>query len=93
MLKDILHTPCAQVLLPSLVALTSVFWIYFKILRIAKEKNLVDNPDARKLQTEPVPVMGGIAVFFGVVSAVLVGCILTDCMPLLPVLMAMVVLL
>ena len=93
MLKDILHTPCAQVLLPSLVALTSVFWIYFKILRIAKEKNLVGNPDARKLQTEPVPVMGGIAVFFGVVSAVLVGCILTDCMPLLPVLMAMVVLL
>lgn len=93
MLKDILHTPCAQVLLPSLVALTSVFWIYFKILRIAKEKNLVDNPDARKLQTEPVPVMGGIAVFFGVVSAVLVGCILTDCSPLLPVLMAMVVLL
>ena len=80
-------------MLPSLVALTSVFWIYFKILRIAKEKNLVDNPDARKLQTEPVPVMGGIAVFFGVVSAVLVGCILTDCMPLLPVLMAMVVLL
>ncbi|MBR4547794.1 MAG: undecaprenyl/decaprenyl-phosphate alpha-N-acetylglucosaminyl 1-phosphate transferase [Paludibacteraceae bacterium] len=62
-------------------------------MRIAKEKNLVDNPDARKLQTEPVPVMGGIAVFFGVVSAVLVGCILTDCMPLLPVLMAMVVLL
>ena len=93
MLNDILHTPCAQVLLPSLVALASVFWIYFKILRIAKEKNLVDNPDARKLQTEPVPVMGGIAVFFGVVSAVLVGCILMDCMPLLPVLMAMVVLL
>ena len=93
MLNEMLHTPCAQVLLPSIVALASVFWIYFRILKIAKEKHLVDNPDARKLQKEPVPVMGGIAVFFGLVSAVLVGCILTDCSPLLPVLMAMVVLL
>ena len=93
MLNEILHTPCAQVVLPSLVALATVNWIYFRILRIAKEKDLVDNPDARKLQNEPVPVMGGVAVFFGIVSGILVGCILTDCMPLLPVLLAMVVLL
>lgn len=93
MLNEILHTPIAQVLLPSIVALISVFWIYFRVLRIAKEKNLVDNPDARKLQKEPVPVMGGIAVFFGVVSAMLVGCIFVGCMPLMPVLLAMVVLL
>jgi len=29
-------------------------------------KNIVDNPDARKLQRVPVPVLGGIAVFFGI---------------------------
>ena len=33
-------------------------------------KNLVDNPDARKLQRNPVPVMGGIAVFFGIVIGI-----------------------
>jgi UDP-N-acetylmuramyl pentapeptide phosphotransferase/UDP-N-acetylglucosamine-1-phosphate transferase len=30
-------------------------------------KNIVDNPDARKLQKYPVPVLGGIAVFFGII--------------------------
>jgi len=45
-----------------------VTWLVFKpVLRIAKAKNLVDNPDARKLQKEPVPVIGGIAVFFGII--------------------------
>ena len=81
------------ILLPAIAALLAVNWSYFKILKIAKEKNLVDNPDARKLQKEPVPVMGGIAVFFGLVSGVLVGCILMDSVPLLPVVLAMVVLL
>ena len=93
MLNEMIHTPWAQVLLPAITALLAVNWSYFKILRIAKEKNLVDNPDARKLQKEPVPVMGGIAVFFGLVSGVLVGCILLDSVPLLPVVLAMVVLL
>jgi UDP-N-acetylmuramyl pentapeptide phosphotransferase/UDP-N-acetylglucosamine-1-phosphate transferase len=34
-------------------------------VRIAKRYNIVDNPDARKLQTEPVPVFGGVAVAVG----------------------------
>ena len=34
---------------------------------------MVDNPNARKLQKQPVPVMGGIAVFFGVLAGLLVG--------------------
>lgn len=55
------------------VAFIAVRWVYFKLLRIAIEKNLVDNPDARKLQKKPVPVMGGIAVFFGLVAGVLTG--------------------
>lgn len=42
-------------------------WIHPIIVRIAKLKNIVDNPDARKLQREPVPVLGGMAVFFGIV--------------------------
>lgn len=64
------------ILLSSLASLAAVWWIYFKILRIAKAKNLVDNPDARKLQRTPVPVMGGIAVFFGIVAGTLTGTVL-----------------
>ena len=92
-LHETLHTPLWQILLPTLVALVVVRWFYFKILKIAKDKNLVDNPDARKLQKEPVPVMGGIAVFFGVVSAALTGGALIADLPLLPALLAMVILL
>lgn len=51
------------------VSLISTWWIFKKILRIALDKNIVDNPDTRKLQRVPVPVLGGIAVFFGIVVA------------------------
>lgn len=52
-------------ILPCLLAWIAVLWVHPKILRLAKLKHLVDNPDARKLQKVPVPVLGGIAVFFG----------------------------
>lgn len=61
-------------------ALVAVNWVYFKILRIALSKNLVDNPEARKLQKRPVPVMGGMAVFFGILSGVLAGAVFHACM-------------
>lgn len=70
-------------LLPTVLAFVMAFgavnWVYFKILKIALEKNLVDNPDARKLQKRPVPVMGGIAVFFGVLAGVLAGAAWLSC--------------
>lgn len=56
-----------QIILPILLAFLGTLWIHPKILKISIMKNLVDNPDARKLQRNPVPVMGGIAVFFGIV--------------------------
>lgn len=65
-----------SILVPALSALLAVRWIYFKILKLAKEKGLVDNPDARKLQKFPVPVLGGLAVFFGVTFGMLTGCAL-----------------
>lgn len=79
--------------LSSFASIFATFWIYFKLLRIAREKNMVDNPDARKLQKKPVPVIGGLAVFFGIVAAVLLSSCLMDCTHLVPVLMAMTVLL
>lgn len=61
------------VVVAALSALLAVNWIYFKVLKIAKDKQIVDNPNARKLQQAPIPILGGIAVFFGVVTGVLAG--------------------
>lgn len=60
-------------LVPFVTAFLSAWWIYGPVLRIAMAKNIVDNPCARKLQKEPVPVLGGVTVVFGIVVAVIVG--------------------
>ena len=60
-----------QIAIPVIVSFIAVNWVYFKVLRIAKEKQIFDNPNARKLQKTPVPILGGIAVFFGVLSGIL----------------------
>ena len=60
-------------LIGTVVALLSVHWIYFKILKIAMLKGLTDNPDARKLQKLPVPIMGGLAVYFGLLAGMMVA--------------------
>ena len=52
-----------------LISLLSVCWIHPRLVRIALDKNIVDNPNARKLQRKPLPVLAGIAVFFGSVIA------------------------
>lgn len=77
------------IFITSFASMLMTFWIYFKILAIAKEKNLVDNPNARKLQKRPIPVMGGIAVFFGVLCGTLVASCLMDCGVVLPIILAM----
>ena len=55
-----------QIITTALLAFLGTLWIHPKVLKIAITKNLVDNPDARKLQRRPIPNMGGIAVFFGI---------------------------
>lgn len=51
-------------------ALAAAHWVFPLILKIAKQRNLMDNPEARKLQKEPVPVLGGIAVAFGIIAGI-----------------------
>ena len=48
------------------IAAMVVFVIQPSLVRIAHMKSIVDNPDARKLNKKPVPVLGGVAVFFGI---------------------------
>lgn len=42
-------------------------------LRYAKKHNIVDNPNARKLQRVPVPVLGGAPVYIGILAAMIFG--------------------
>ena len=84
---------CYTIIIPFFTALLLVGWIHPRLVKIALLKNIVDNPDARKLQRTPVPVLGGDAVFFGVVIAI--GCMssVVDCSGLPVVIMAMMAML
>lgn len=75
------------------VSLLSTWWIFKRVLRIAKLKNIVDNPDARKLQRVPVPVLGGVAVFFGMSVALAAAGLLHDVSNLFAMLCVMVIML
>lgn len=46
--------------------------VYPRVLWFAKTHDIVDNPNARKLQRVPVPVMGGLVVYMGIISGGLV---------------------
>lgn len=59
------------IIIPAIIACICVCSIFPLILKVAKVKNIVDNPDARKLQRVPVPVLGGLAVAFGTISGVM----------------------
>ena len=56
------------------IALISTWLIFKKVLKIAIIKNIVDKPEARKIQLVPVPVLGGIAVFWGIVVGMTSAC-------------------
>ena len=77
------------ILIPIVVSFLASVWVFPKILHIALMKNIVDNPDARKLQRVPVPVLGGVVVMFGYVVALSVGCMLFDCSNLFTIALAM----
>lgn len=78
----------------ALLSLIAVQWIFFRILKIAKIKHLEDVPDGRKLQKQPIPVLGGLAVFFGLtVGIILAACLFTEVKSLLPVMLACMVML
>lgn len=83
-----------QIFVSALVAFFSTRWIHPYILKIAKFKNIVDNPDSRKLQRTPVPVMGGLTVIFGVISGLMCHSLfgaVTDMLPVLAVIIIIMI--
>lgn len=86
-------SPKIRMIILFLIAFVASWLIYRPILDIAKTKNMTDNPDARKLQDSPVPVLGGIAVFFGVVVGLCYFKTMLNYVSLFPLLGAMVIML
>ena len=75
------------------VAIIGVVWIHPRLVKIALLKNIVDNPDARKLQRTPVPVLGGVAVFFGIVLGLALSSTYISCTSLMTIVAAMMIML
>lgn len=78
-------------LLPLCISFIAVAIAHPHLVRLAKEKNIVDNPNTRKLQLRPVPVLGGIAIFFGIIIGTVAGWAIIDCSSLLGVFAAMMI--
>lgn len=67
--------------------------MYKPILHFAMKFNIYDNPEVRKLQRVPVPVMGGFVVFIGAIVSSLCYWLVDDCTSVVPVQVAMLVML
>lgn len=76
-----------------IISLFGTWWIFKKILRIAVLKDITDNPNVRKLQKRPIPVLGGVAVFFGMTVSLLATGLMYDTSRLFTVLGAMTIML
>lgn len=77
------------IILSSIVALVAVSQVHSKILRIAKARDLTDKPGERKLQRHPVPMLGGIAVFMGVICGLGMASTMADLTLIFPIVMMM----
>lgn len=82
-----------QILIPTLVAIICTGWIYPYILDVAKTKNIVDNPNARKLQRVPIPVLGGLTVVFGILSGLMAFNMFGDFSDMFPVFATIIIIL
>ncbi len=66
-------------LLPFVIALVAVWIIHPIIVKIARVKGIMDCPSARKLQKQPVPLLGGTVVFFGIFTGFAGASTLASC--------------
>jgi UDP-N-acetylmuramyl pentapeptide phosphotransferase/UDP-N-acetylglucosamine-1-phosphate transferase len=60
-----------KLIIMALLSLIVTTVVHPFVLRYARLHGIVDNPDARKIHRRPVPVMGGVAVYAGILA----GCL------------------
>ena len=76
-----------------LISILVASMVHQPVLRYAKKHNFYDNPEARKLQREPIPVMGGFVVFVGALVGSLCYWFKYDCLSIVPIQLAMLMML
>lgn len=77
----------------ALTAFIATWVVYVVILNIALRYNIVDQPNERKLQRRPIPVLGGLTVFFGIAVSIFGAILIMGYSDLLPFFAAMVIML
>ena len=76
-----------------IIALAVASLTHQPVLYYAKKHHIFDNPEARKLQRRPVPVMGGFVVFIGALVGSLCYWFKYDCLSIVPIQIAMLMML
>lgn len=76
-----------------MLSATLVLLVHPRLVKIARIKSIVDNPNARKLNKEPIPILGGVGVFFGIFITVGLFYFYYDCSSLFLVFIAMLLML
>lgn len=89
----LVEAPKYRMLILFAISLIATFLVYKPIFRIATLKGIVDNPEARKIQKRPVPVLGGAAVFFGIIVGLGFFKTMYSYQSIFPVVMAMTIML
>lgn len=82
-----------SIVISFVIAFVSTWFIYVRVLNFAIKYGIVDNPDARKLQRVPVPVLGGVTVFIGILMVTILGIFFLDLKMLTISVIAMLVML
>lgn len=85
--------PVHVIPLAFVVSLIVASLVHHPVLRFAQKHNIYDNPEARKLQRKPIPVMGGFVVFVGTLAGFACYCLFRQRVLLVPSLIAMFVML
>lgn len=81
-------------IIPVFVLSFVIAWMVYKpVLAFSIKYKFYDNPDERKFQRKPVPVMGGFVVYIGAMVVMQCYWLVRDCTPVLPVEVAMTILL
>ena len=75
------------------IALVVASLTHQPMLYYAKKHHFYDNPESRKLQRHPIPVMGGFVVFIGALVGSLCYWFKYDCLSIVPVQIAMLMML
>lgn len=87
--------------MPEIFSILFVFFVSLVVsslthrptLQFARKHLFYDNPEARKLQRTPIPVMGGFVVFFGAMAGSLCYWFRHDCHSIIPIQIAMLLML